>query len=79
MQKGQGGQRTRTGIVMATYLAGILIGGLYLGAVSPVRTVVQADFGIDGTLGLLTAYAAYSRFSSTYLSLQKSIVPEQRG
>ena len=52
MQKGQEEQRTRTGIVMATYLAGILIGGLYLGAVSPVRTVVQADFGIDGTLGI---------------------------
>ncbi|MBO4365797.1 MAG: MFS transporter [Eggerthellaceae bacterium] len=39
-------------MILATYLAGILIGGLYLGAVSPVRTVVQADFGIDGTLGI---------------------------
>ena len=46
------GKSGHTGFVMATYLMGILIGGLYLGVVSPARTVIQADFGIDSTLGI---------------------------
>ena len=33
-------------------LTGLLIGGLYVGMVSPARTVIQAGFGIDGTLGI---------------------------
>jgi len=40
------------GVVLAVYLVGLLIGGLYVGMVSPARTVIQADFGIDGTLGI---------------------------
>lgn len=40
------------GVILAVYLVGLLIGGLYVGMVSPVRTVVQADFGIDGTVGI---------------------------
>ena len=40
------------GQVLAVYLTGLLIGGLYVGMVSPARTVIQADFGIDGTLGI---------------------------
>ncbi len=40
------------GIVLAVYLTGLLIGGLYVGMVSPARTVIQASFGIDGTLGI---------------------------
>ena len=43
---------TRLGVVLAVYLTGLLIGGLYVGMVSPVRTVVQADFGIDGSTGI---------------------------
>ena len=39
-------------VILAIYLAGLLIGGLYVGMVSPVRTVVQADFGIDDTVGI---------------------------
>ncbi|MBQ9000360.1 MAG: MFS transporter [Eggerthellaceae bacterium] len=42
----------RLGLVLATYLVGLLIGGLYVGMISPARTVIQADFGIDGTLGI---------------------------
>ena len=38
--------------ILVVYLAGLLVGGLYVGMVSPVRTVVQADFGIDGTVGI---------------------------
>ena len=40
------------GVILAVYLVGLLIGGLYVGMVSPARTVVQADFGIDGTVGI---------------------------
>ncbi|MBP3867092.1 MAG: MFS transporter [Eggerthellaceae bacterium] len=39
-------------VILAVYLVGLLIGGLYVGMVSPARTVVQADFGIDGTVGI---------------------------
>ena len=42
----------KLGVVLAVYLTGLLIGGLYVGMVSPVRTVVQADFGIDGPTGI---------------------------
>ena len=38
--------------MLVIYLVGLLIGGLYVGMVSPARTVVQADFGIDSTLGI---------------------------
>ena len=40
------------GLILAIYLVGLLVGGLYVGMVSPARTVVQADFGIDGTTGI---------------------------
>ena len=50
-----------------------------MGLKMPVKIWNQAKNRIDGTLGLLTAYAAYSRFSSTYLSLQKSVVPQNQG
>ena len=36
----------------AICLIGLLIGGLYVGMVSPARTVIQADMGIDGTVGI---------------------------
>ena len=40
------------GIILAIYLLGLLIGGLYVGMVSPVRTVVQASFGLDDDAGI---------------------------
>ena len=43
---------TRLGVIAATYLVGLLIGGLYVGIISPARTVIQAGFGIDGTAGI---------------------------
>ncbi len=49
-QEQKGGNRL--GLILAVYLTGLLIGGLYVGMVSPARTVIQADFGIDGTLGI---------------------------
>ena len=42
----------RLWLVLVVYLVGLLIGGLYVGMVSPARTVIQAGFGIDGTLGI---------------------------
>jgi MFS family permease len=52
-----GTQRVQRGatnlwVVLVIYLTGLLIGGLYVGMVSPVRTVVQAHFGIDGSVGI---------------------------
>ena len=43
---------SKLGLILTVYLAGLLIGGLYVGMVSPARTVIQADFGIDGTVGI---------------------------
>lgn len=43
---------SKLSLILATYLVGLLIGGLYVGMVSPARTVVQADFGIDDTVGI---------------------------
>ena len=45
-------QGERLGLVLAVYLVGLLIGGLYVGMVSPARTVIQAHFGIDGATGI---------------------------
>ena len=42
----------KLGLILAIYLVGLLIGGLYVGMMSPARTVIQADFAIDGTLGI---------------------------
>jgi len=46
------GKGERYGLILAVYLAGLLIGGMYVGMVSPVRTVVQTDFDINGTAGI---------------------------
>ena len=46
------GTGKRLGLILAIYLIGLLIGGLYVGMISPARTVIQADFGIDGSLGI---------------------------
>ena len=48
----RGSAGDRLGLVLAVYLTGLLIGGLYVGMISPARTVIQADFGIDGTTGI---------------------------
>ena len=47
--------------VLAVYLVGLLVGGLYVGMVSPARTVVQEAFGIGDTLGIwmITIYTLF--------------------
>lgn len=49
------------GAILAIYLIGLLIGGLYVGMVAPVRVVVQNSFGIDDTLGIwmITIYTLF--------------------
>ncbi|MGI6221566.1 MAG: MFS transporter [Coriobacteriales bacterium] len=42
----------RLGLVLAVYLLGLAIGGLYVGMVAPVRTVVQLGFGLDDAAGI---------------------------
>ena len=44
--------RTHFGAILAVYLLGLTIGGLYVGMVSPVRTVVQLGFGVDDSTGI---------------------------
>lgn len=48
----------RLGIVMAVYLVGIFIGALGTGIVTPARTIIQNDLGVDDATGiwLLTMY-----------------------
>ncbi len=52
---------SRFGLVMAVYLLGLVVGGLYVGMVAPVRTVIQADFGIGNAEGIwiITIYALF--------------------
>ena len=44
--------RAHFGAILAVYLLGLTIGGLYVGMVSPVRTVVQLGFGVDDSTGI---------------------------
>ena len=47
--------------VLVVYLIGLFLGGLYVGMVSPVRTVVQEAFGIGDTIGIwmITIYTLF--------------------
>ena len=49
------------GAILAIYLIGLLIGGLYVGMVAPVRTVVQESFGLDDATGIwmITIYTLF--------------------
>lgn len=40
------------GRIAAVYLLGLLVGGLYVGIVAPLRTVIQSDMAIDSSLGI---------------------------
>lgn len=40
------------GRIAAVYLIGLLLGGLYVGLIAPLRTVIQADMGVDNSLGI---------------------------
>ena len=42
----------KLGFVLAIYLVGLAVGGLYVGMVAPVRTVIQAHFGLDDATGI---------------------------
>ena len=49
-----------------------------MGLKMPVKLYNQSKNRIDGTLGFLISYAAYSRYSDTYLQYQKGRIPEGR-
>lgn len=38
--------------IFAVYLLGLLLGGLYVGMVAPVRLVIQSQFGLDDASGI---------------------------
>lgn len=40
------------GRILTVYCLGLLVGGLYVGMVAPVRTVVQAQFGLNDNAGI---------------------------
>ncbi len=40
------------GAIFAIYLFGLLLGGLYVGMISPIRLVIQQDFGLGDTPGI---------------------------
>ena len=42
----------RYGLILAIYVCGLMIGGLYVGMVSPVRTVIQEYFQISDASGI---------------------------
>jgi len=46
------GSKKRLGAILAIYLVGLLVGGLYVGMVAPVRTVVQESFSLDDATGI---------------------------
>ncbi len=48
----ENGRKSHYGMIFSIYLAGLLLGGLYIGMVIPARTVVQAGFGIDSATGI---------------------------
>jgi len=39
-------------LVLSVYLLGLLLGGLYVGIISPMRTVVQQSMGLDDSVGI---------------------------
>lgn len=44
--------RRRVGLIITIYLLGLLIGGLYVGIISPIRTVIQQGMGLNDTSGI---------------------------
>lgn len=44
--------QSSVGAIFAIYLLGLLLGGLYVGMISPVRLVIQQDFGLGDTAGI---------------------------
>ncbi len=52
MSRKGSGKAPSVGAILAIYLLGLLLGGLYVGMVAPVRTVIQEYFAIDSSLGI---------------------------
>lgn len=52
MSNSQSSAAPKLGVVFAIYLLGLTLGGLYVGMVSPVRLVIQEEFGLGDTTGI---------------------------
>ena len=52
MSKSESGAAPKLGVIFAIYLLGLTLGGLYVGMVSPVRLVIQEEFGLGDTTGI---------------------------
>lgn len=65
------------GVILAVYLLGLLLGGLYVGMVTPVRTVVQEAFGIDSSMGIWMINI-YSLFYAAFIPVIGKIA-DRRG
>ena len=63
--------------LLAIYLLGLLLGGLYVGMVTPVRTVVQDGFGIDSSVGIWMINI-YSLFYAAFIPVIGKIA-DRRG
>ena len=61
----------RLGAILGVYLAGLLLGGLYVGMVAPVRTVVQAQLGLDDNTGIWMINI-HTLFSAAFIPPVKS-------
>nr|MCR4611022.1 MFS transporter [Lachnospiraceae bacterium] len=44
--------KTNYTAILIIYCLGLLIGGLFVGMIAPVRTVIQLDFGLDDSTGI---------------------------
>lgn len=44
--------KSGVGAIFAIHLLGLLLGGLYVGMISPVRLVIQQDFGLSDATGI---------------------------
>ena len=74
--------RSKTGgpnvaALLTIYLLGLLLGGLYVGMVTPVRTVVQDGFGIDSSVGIWMINI-YSLFYAAFIPVIGKIA-DRRG
>lgn len=45
-------QKTNFGLILAVYLLGIFMGALDTGIITPARTIIQNNFGVDEKTGI---------------------------
>ena len=61
---------------MGVYLLGLLLGGLYVGMIAPVRTVIQEDFGLDDSAGVWMI-SVYTLFYAALIAVIGNLADRQ--